>query len=105
MIKINVYDDNDEVVKTVTAEPVNIMFGPVRSVMSLLKTDNITTTYEMMTAVCNAYDELFKVLSKAFPEIEENEWNHVRMDELVIALMSIMRDTFRLILAVPKDPT
>ena len=104
MISINVYNENDEIIKTVTAEPVTIRYGQVRDVMVLLDAENIESTYDLMKAVHRAYAQLVKVLAKAFPEITEAEWDNVRMDELVWALMSVIRESFNAIMKVPRDP-
>ena len=102
-ITINVYDENDNVVKTVSAEPVTFKFGAVRSLMELLNIEDTTNTTDLLKTVYNAWDQLKKVLSKCFPDITYEEWEYVELNELVPAIIQILEFSFGEIFKIPRD--
>ena len=46
-MKLNVYNKDGEVVKTVEGRNIDIKFGHIRSIMKLLNVDNIDDTYDL----------------------------------------------------------
>lgn len=102
-LTINVYDDENNVIKTCKAEPVRIKFGAIRSLMKLLKVDDINDTSELMRIVYDAWEELTVVLSKIFPEMEENDWDNVELSELIPTVIEVLKFSFTKILTIPND--
>ena len=100
---LNVYDVEGNVVKTVEAENLDIEFGHIRSIMRLLDVDNINDTWALLKTVYSAWDKLTEVLSQVFPEMEEEDWEHVKVKELVPELLQIVRDSFAEILTIPTE--
>ena len=43
-LTINVYDENNEVVKTCEAQTIDLEFGTIRALMKLLNVDNVNDT-------------------------------------------------------------
>ena len=101
---INVYDDNDNVVKTCEATEATIKFGAIRSIMKLLNVDDIDDTGELLKTIYKAWDELTKVLSKCFPDMSDEDWDNVKLNELVPVVVQILKDSFSEILKIPNDP-
>lgn len=101
-ITINVYDEDDNVVKTVSAEPVKFKFGAIRSLMELLNIEDTANTTDLLKTVYNAWDQLKKVLSKCFPEITYEEWEYVELNELVPAVLQILEFSFGEIFKIPR---
>ena len=100
---LNVYDVEGNVVKTVEAENLDIEFGHIRSIMKLLDVDNINDTWALLKTVYSAWDKLTEVLSQVFPDMEEEDWEHVKIKELVPELLQIVRDSFAEILTIPTE--
>ena len=100
---LNVYDVEGNVTKTVEAENLDIEFGHIRSIMKLLDVDNINDTWALLKTVYSAWDKLTEVLSQVFPDMEEEDWEHVKIKELVPELLQIVRDSFAEILTIPTE--
>lgn len=100
---LNVYDVEGNVTKTVEAENLDIEFGHIRSIMRLLDVDNINDTWALLKTVYSAWDKLTEVLSQVFPDMEDEDWEHVKIKELVPELLQIVRDSFAEILTIPTE--
>ena len=102
-MKINVYDEDDKVVKTCEAQMVDIKFGTIRSLMELLNIDAVDGDYNILETVYTAWDQIVVLLDKVFPDMEYADWENVKVKELVPVLMELLRYTFKEIMKVPKD--
>ena len=100
---LNVYNDNDEVIKTCKAQFVELRFGAIRSIMKLLKVDQIETNLELMNAISNAWEQLTAILGKCFPEMEDSDWDNVKMSELIPVVVSILKSSFAKMMDIPKE--
>ena len=103
MIKLNVYDEDGKVLKTVSAEKVKLKFGAIRSIMELLNVENIEDTASLLKTVYSAWGQLTRILTKCFPDMTEDDWENVELAELVPAVIEILRYSFSEILTIPKD--
>lgn len=103
---INVYDkaDRNNVVKTVEAEPADLMFGSIRSIMKLLNIDDINDTGELLKTVYDAWDQLTGILNECFPEMEDKDWDNVKLNELIPVIVTILKVSFGKVLDIPGDP-
>ena len=102
-LKINVYDDDDNVIKTCDAQPIDLKFGAIRSIMKLLKVDDIENTGELLKAVYNAWDQLTVILGKCFPDMLDEDFDNVKLSELLPVVIKILKLSFNKILEVPND--
>lgn len=102
-IMINVYDDDNKVVKTVEAKVVDIKFKTVRDLMELLNIEKIEDTSEMLGKIYTAWGSVIKTLNEAFPEMEDGDWDNVKVSELLPMVMAIMKSAFAKMLTLPKD--
>jgi hypothetical protein len=100
---LNVYDEDDNVVKTVTAQFVDLKYGPIRACMKLLNVDEIETNLELLNAVYKAWDKLTNVLNKCFPDMEDDDWDNVKMSELIPTLVGILKKAFAKMMEIPKE--
>lgn len=103
-IKLNVYDEKNNIVKTSTAEVIELKFGPIRKLMKLLNVDDINDTAQLLKAVYCAWDELTKILNKCFPDMTDEDWDNVKLQELIPALVAILKYSFSEMLTIPTDP-
>lgn len=100
---LNVYDDENNVVKTVEATAISIKFGVVRQLMKLLKIDDVSDTAELFKVILDAWDEITKVLNSCFPEMTEEDWDNVRIDELIPTVVELLKGSFSLMLTIPQS--
>lgn len=102
-LKLNVYDDENKVVKTATAEVMELKFGSIRSLMKLLNIDDINDTAQLLKVVYGAWEQLTKILNSCFPEMTDEDWDNVKVSELVIVLVAILKYSFTQMLSIPTD--
>lgn len=103
MIELNVYDEDDAIVKTCESKEIDLRFGTVRSIMKLLKVDNVNDTSELLSMVYDAWDELITVLNRVWPDMDDDDWDNVKLNELVPAILQILKTSFTSILKIPND--
>lgn len=103
-ILVNVYGENGEFVKTSEAKIIDLKFGSIRSLMKLLNVEGIDNTLDLMNTIYEAWEQLTKILSECFPDIEESDWDNVELRELVPAIVAVLKASFSKILEIPKDP-
>ena len=83
---------------------IDLEFGTVRAIMEILNVENIDNTGQLLSTIYKAWDELIKVLCECFPGMEHEDWDHVKMKELMPVVIGILRYSFSEILTIPKDP-
>ena len=103
-IKLKVYEDNGEVSKEFTAQSVDIMFGTIRRLMKLFSVDELENTAQIFKIVGGAWSDVTAILSEGVPEITDEDWDHVKLKELVPVIIEILKASFAEILTIPKDP-
>lgn len=102
-LKLKVYDEEGNVAKEIAIVPVDLMFGTIRNLMKLLKVDELKDTVELLKTVNSAWDDLTKILSKCLPELDEKDWDYVKVKELLPILIVILKESFSEIMTIPKD--
>lgn len=100
---INVYGINDKIVKTCEAKVVDLKFGTIRKLMKLLKIDDIENTSELLKVVYSAWDEITIVLSQCFPDMEDDDWDNVKVSELLPVIVNIAKSAFAEMLTLPTS--
>lgn len=100
---LNVYDDDDNVLKTVEASFVSLRYGTIQNLMKLLKVDEIEDTASLLKIVLNAWNEVTKLLNKCFPEMEEEDWENVKLDELIPVVINVLKGSFSYMLRIPQS--
>lgn len=102
-IKINIYNENGEVTKTAEAKALDLRFGSIRKMMELLKIEEAGNTYDLMRTVYSAWDELTGILGECFPEVNPEEWDNVKVNELLPAIVQIVKESFAAMLTIPTE--
>lgn len=103
-MKINIYDKTGkEVIKSYEAQTVDLMFGTVRNLFNLLKVDKVENDVQLAKTILNAWDEVVNILGNVFPEITDDEWNFVKVKELLPVVIHIVKDTFSAIGKIPTE--
>lgn len=102
-LTLNIYDEKDNVIRTEEARFIDLRFGTVRSLMELLNVENINDTAQLLKTVYSAWDQVTGILSKVFPDMTEDDWENVKLSELMPLLVGILKGSFVEILAIPTD--
>lgn len=100
---INVYDNDNNVIKSCSAVDASLKFGAIRSIMKLLKIDDINDTGALLKVIYDAWEQLTAILNQCFPDMAEEDWDNVKLDELVPVVVGILKVSFGKILTIPSD--
>lgn len=103
-LNLNVYDEQGEVKKTCKAETVELEFGTIRALMKVLNVEQVNDTGELLGTLFGAWEQVVNVLVKCFPDMEEEDWEHVKVKELLPVVVGILKESFKEILSIPTDP-
>ena len=102
-IILNIYDNDDNVVRTTEARLISLRFGVIRSLMELLNIDNVDNTMDLLKTVYEAWDEIKDILQKIFPDVSIEELDNTHIDELVPVVLKVIRYSFSEIAKIPTD--
>lgn len=103
-LSLNIYDKSGkEVVKTVKSNAYDLMFTTIRKLMKLLKVESLEDKFEVLKIVCDAWEEVIEVLSAVFPDAKEEDWDHVKVKELVPVIIEIAKFSITDALAIPSE--
>lgn len=104
MIKLNIYAaDGKTINRTATSEPFDLSFGAIRKLMSLLKIEKLNDTASILNIINNAWEEIIKILSEAFPDITDDEWDCIKLNELVPAVIGIAKEALTGVNSLPRE--
>lgn len=101
-LRINVYDEEDNVVKQVGANTVDFKMGDIMKLFKLLDVENIDNSFDLLNAINKAWKQFTKILSKMFPGMAEDDWDGVRIGELIPTVVKIIEQSFYEMMKVPK---
>lgn len=103
-IEIKAYDNEGNVTKICTAKMIDLKFGTIRAIMEVLNVENINDTAQLLNTIYGAWDQVVDILTECFPDMEKDDWENVKLKELMPVIMNILRYSFSEILTIPKDP-
>ena len=103
LLKINVYDDKDEITKTVEAHFVEIRFGTIKKLLAVLEVDSIDDSSELLKLLYKSWKTVTDILTKIFPDMDEEDWDGVKLSELLPVVVAILKGSFTHILSIPTD--
>lgn len=103
VLTLNIYDENDNITKTAEAKMIDLRFGTIRSLMELLKVDDINDTAQLLRTIYSAWEQITTILSRVFPELEDEDWENVKLSELMPLIMVVLKSSFTQILTIPTD--
>lgn len=98
---LNVYSGK-EIVKTVKSTTYDLELGTVIKLMKLLKIEDTENELELLKIIAGAFDEIIDVLSNVFPDMEEDDWNHVKLKEIVPVIINIAKFSVTETLKIPS---
>jgi hypothetical protein len=100
---LNVYDEKDKIIKTSEAQLVDLRFGTIRSLMELLNVDDMNDTGELLKTVYGAWSQIIAILGRVFPDMTDEDWENIKLSELLPILVVILKSSFAHILTIPND--
>lgn len=103
-LSLNVYDEKGEIKKTCEAQTVDLEFGTIRALMKVLNVDKMNDSAELLSILYGAWEQVIEVLNRCFPDMEQEDWEHVKVKELLPIVLSVLKTSFAEILSIPKDP-
>lgn len=103
-IEIKAYDNEGRVTKICKAKMIDLKFGTIRAIMEVLNIENISDTAQLLNTIYGAWDQVVDILTECFPDMEKDDWENVKVKELMPVIMNILRYSFSEILTIPKDP-
>lgn len=103
-ITINVYErDMKTVKKTLIAREYDLSFGTIRKLMGLLRLESAEDSFELVKIVHEAWDEITEVLDLIFIEATDEDWDNVKVAELLPALVAISKYSLKAALKIPTE--
>lgn len=103
-LTLNIYNADGTVKCTHTANQIDIRFGTVRRLMKLLKINNANDSTELLALVSDCYDEITAILAEIFPDIDDKDWDYVKLKELLQVVMAVLGNSLKDLLSIPSDP-
>jgi hypothetical protein len=79
------------------------MFGTVKRLMELLKIEDMDDQLEMLKAIYGAWEEIETVLAGVFPDVQPDEWEHVKVKELLPLILDIAKFSLQEMFIIPTD--
>ena len=102
-LKLNIYaKDGKTIEKTYKAKEYNVSFGVIRKFMKLVSIEKIEDKTELLNIIMSAWNEFENVLSSFFPEVTDEEWDRVSLEEIVDLIINI---AMQIVNKVAKIPT
>lgn len=103
VVKIKVYDDDDKVIKEVEANVVDIRMGSIRKLFALAGIDEVEDMTSMLRMVNGAWGSLTKILDKIFPDMTEDDWDGVKINELLPVVVKIIKRSLGALGDIPQE--
>lgn len=103
-LKLNIYaKDGKTIEKTYKAKDYNVSFGVIRKFMKLMNIDKLENKTEVLSLVMGAWEQFEVVLSGFFPDVQEEEWDRVSLEEIVDLVMNIAMNIVSKIAKIPTQ--
>ena len=103
-LTLNIYSaDGKTIEKTLSATEFDLTFGTIRKLMKLLKIEKTTDSMQLLTTIMSVWDDVTDILSRIFPEATDDDWNNVKVKELLPAIVSIAKYSLAQALHIPTE--
>ena len=103
-LKLNIYTkDGKTIEKTYTAKDYNIQFGTIRKFMKLMNIEKMENRTEVLNLLVSTWDEFETILSGFFPDVQEEEWDRVSLEEIVDLIIDIAMNILSKIAKIPTQ--
>ena len=89
MLELNVYDNQDNIIKTVKAKPLDLRMGTVRKLNQLIPLEKTRKNADITRIIYNAWSELTDILNIMFPDMTDEDWDGVKATEVMALVLEI----------------
>ena len=101
---LKIYDtDGKNIIKTYESTTYDLMFGTVKRLMELLKIEDMDDQLEMLKVIYGAWEEIKVVLAGVFPNVQPDEWEHVKVKELLPLILDIAKFSVQAMFTIPTE--
>lgn len=101
---LHIYDKTGKnVIKTYEAEAYDLPFGTIKSLMEILKIEDMKDQAQLLRVIVEAWDEVINTLESVFPECTAEEWKTVKVKELLKVIISIAKTAISDIFIIPTE--
>lgn len=90
-ITLNIYKkgDNSKIEKILEAEGYDLMLGTVEDFMEIIDIDKLNDKNEVAKMAVKGYKQLKPLIMDIFPELQEDEYKRIKVNELVRLIVQI----------------
>lgn len=111
-LKLNIYDENDEVIKTYTKDSYKIKMRFIHRFIKDIDFDSLAKSLEskeddqestvdlissVASLVTNSYDTIKDLLKDVFKDLTDEEYLDTNLDEVVLVLINLVKYTVQTI--------
>lgn len=91
-IKLNIYDrETKELVKTYTTDSVELMFGTVEDILSVVDIEKLNDEKAVALMIVKAWKELKPFLKDVFHGLTDEDIKGVKINEMIPVFMDIFK--------------
>ena len=100
MIKLNIRNDKNKIVKTYQTEEVNLKMGTVEDIVEIINIDKLLNNKEdtsvnlydvIATVAMNSYRMCKPIIKDVFPQITDEELRNINFKEVVNTVVDIIK--------------
>lgn len=99
-LKLNIYDDNNKVIKTYKAESFNLKTRTIRKLTQVVDLEKVMETKnntelasQVSKIVVTTFDEVSLILKQMFEGLTDEEIDNTNLNEVVAIVMEVGKDT------------
>lgn len=96
-LKLNIYDEDDNVVKTYTRDSFRLRFGVVEDLISSLNLDGLNTENNVefikvvFNIVTNSFDTIKPLIKQMFKGLTDEELKNTDISEIVTVIVNVVK--------------
>lgn len=103
-LTIKVYEkDGKTVMKECEGETCDFMFGTIRKLMKLFEVDKMENNTQVLSAITDAWEEVTTILGECFPDMQPEDWDNVKVKELIPVILAILKSSIAEMLQIPSE--
>lgn len=102
-ITLKITDKKGNLIKLYEAQPYELEFGTIRTLMRILKIEDMENQGELLKTLAGAWDEVINVLNEFFPDCNEEEWDKVKVKEVLRVIIEVSKYAISEAFVIPTE--
>ena len=102
-ITLKITDKKGNLIKLYEAKPYELEFGTIRTLMRILKIEDMENQGELLKTLAGAWDEVINVLNEFFPDCTEEEWDKVKVKEVLRVIIEVSKYAISEAFVIPTE--